>query len=124
MTDFFYFYNSLLCNSSKEPALSALQETAASFVSKKIEEISAKEAYTDKKPAIGQPLDTASLSPLSRFLLTRWARIIYLIFFLFSFLRTTDSMSCKKHLLLVFANCSQIIFCIGKCHSSFINEDK
>ncbi|XP_078181337.1 serine/threonine-protein kinase sid1-like [Carex rostrata] len=57
--------------SSKEPALSALQETAASFVSKKIE-ISAKEAYTDKKPAIGQPLDTASLSPLSRFLLTRW----------------------------------------------------
>lgn len=81
MTDFFYFYNSLLCNSSKEPALSALQETAASFVSKKIEEISAKEAYTDKKPAIGQPLDTASLSPLSRFLLTRWARIIYLIFF-------------------------------------------
>ncbi|KAJ4773024.1 Serine/threonine-protein kinase 4 [Rhynchospora pubera] len=58
--------------SSKESSLSALQETAASYLSKKLEEISFKEVKTDKKPEIARPLDTASLSPLSRFLLTRW----------------------------------------------------
>jgi hypothetical protein len=53
--------------------LGALQETAASFLSEKSDEICAKELKTDRKPAIAQPLDTASLSPLSRFLLTRLA---------------------------------------------------
>jgi hypothetical protein len=51
--------------------LGALQETADNFLLKKNDEISAKEPKTDRKAAIAQPLDTASLSPLSRFLLTR-----------------------------------------------------
>ncbi|KAJ3670483.1 hypothetical protein LUZ60_010807 [Juncus effusus] len=64
--------------SSKESSLSALQETASGIFSKKNESSIPASPKSEikkpgfEKPGIGLPLDTASTSPLAKFLLNRW----------------------------------------------------
>jgi len=56
--------------SSKDSSLQSLHETAMSFFTKKPEPLS--ELISNKKPASTPPLAAPTVSPLARFLLTRW----------------------------------------------------
>jgi serine/threonine-protein kinase 24/25/MST4 len=56
--------------SSKDSSLQSLHETAMSFFTKKPEPLS--EPISNKKPASTPPLAAPTVSPLARFLLTRW----------------------------------------------------